>query len=143
MKISVFTDKNREEEIVIFAHEETELINQIKSLINDYSSQITGFKENEIYQLKATDIYCFTVENNKVFAITENDKFLLKNRLYSIEEGLSSDFIKINKSCIANIKKIERFDAAITGTLMVRFKNGYTDYVSRRSVKTVKERLGL
>ncbi len=143
MKISVFTDKNREEEIVIFAHEETELINQIKSLINDYSSQITGFKENEIYQLKATDIYCFTVENNKVFAITENDKFLLKNRLYSIEEGLSSDFIKINKSCIANIKKIERFDAAITGTLMVRFKNGYTDYVSRRSVKSVKERLGI
>ena len=143
MKISVFTDKNREEEIVIFAHEETELINQIKSLINDYSSQITGFKENEIYQLKATDIYCFTVENNKVFAITENDKFLLKNRLYSIEEGLSSDFIKINKSCIANIKKIERFDAAITGTLMVKFKNGYTDYVSRRSVKSVKERLGI
>ena len=143
MKISVFTDKNREEEIVIFAHEETELINQIKSLINDYSSQITGFKENEIYQLKATDIYCFAVENNKVFAITENDKFLLKNRLYSIEEGLSSDFIKINKSCIANIKKIERFDAAITGTLMVRFKNGYTDYVSRRSVKSVKERLGI
>ena len=143
LKISVFTDKNREEEIVIFAHEETGLINQIKSLINDYSSQITGFKENEIYQLKATDIYCFAVENNKVFAITENDKFLLKNRLYSIEEGLSSDFIKINKSCIANIKKIERFDAAITGTLMVRFKNGYTDYVSRRSVKSVKERLGI
>lgn len=143
MKISVFTDKNREEEIVIFAHEETELINQIKSLINDYSSQITGFKENEIYQLKATDIYCFAVENNKVFAITENDKFLLKNRLYSIEEGLSSDFIKINKSCIANIKKIDRFDASISGVLMVKFKNGYTDYVSRRSVKSVKERLGI
>ncbi len=143
MKISVFIDKNREEEITIYAHEKTELLEQIKSLVNDYSSQIIGFKDSEIFQLKATDIYCFTVENNKVFAITENDKFLLKNRLYSIEQSLSSDFIKINKSCIANIKKIDRFDASISGTLMVKFKNGYTDYVSRRSVKAVKERLGL
>lgn len=143
MKISVFIDKNREEEIVIYAHEENELSKQIKSLVNNFSSQIIGFKANEIFQLNANDIYCFTVENNKVFALTENDKFLLKNRLYSIEEGLSSDFIKINKSCIANIKKIDRFDASISGTLKVKFKNGYTDYVSRRSVKIVKERLGL
>lgn len=143
MKISVFIDENREEEIQIFAHKETELIKQIKALVNDFSSQIIGFKANEIFQLNANDIYCFTVENNKVFALTENDKFLLKNRLYSIEEGLSSDFIKINKSCIANIKKIDRFDASISGTLKVKFKNGYTDYVSRRSVKIVKERLGL
>lgn len=143
MKISVFIDKNREEEIAIYAHEETELIKQIKALVTDFSSQITGFKDSEIFQLKATDIYFFTVENNKLFAITENDKFLLKNRLYNIEQGLSSDFIKINKSCIANIKKIDRFDASISGTLIVKFKNGYTDYVSRRSVKAVKERLGL
>ncbi len=143
MKISVFIDKNREEEIAIYTHEETELIKQIKALVNDFSSQITGFKDSEIFQLKANDIYCFTVESNRVFAITEKDKFMLKNRLYSIEQGLSSDFIKINKSCIANIKKIDRFDASISGTLKVKFKNGYTDYVSRRSVKAVKERLGL
>ena len=143
MKISVFIDKNREEEIAIYTHEETELIKQIKALVNDFSSQITGFKDSEIFQLKANDIYCFTVENNKVFAITEKDKFVLKNRLYSIEQDLSSDFIKINKSCIANIKKIDRFDASISGTLIVKFKNGYTDYVSRRSVKAVKERLCL
>lgn len=143
MKISVFIDKNREEEIRIFAHKETELINQIKSLVGDYSSVINGFKEKEIFPLKTSDIYCFTVENNKVFAITEDDKFFIRERLYNIEKELSNDFIKINKSCIANIKKIERFDATFSGTLMVKFKNGYTDYVSRRSVKNVKERLGL
>ena len=143
MKISVFIDKYREEEIKIFAKEETELIDQIKSLIRDYSSQINGYKEKEIFLLKISDIYCFTAESNKVFAITENDKFLIRDRLYNIEKNLSNEFIKINKSCIANIKKIERFDATFSGTLMVKFKNGYIDYVSRRSVKTVKERLGL
>ena len=143
MKISIFIDKNRDEEIQIFAHEETELLEQIKSLVTDYSTQINGYKEKEIYPLKIAEIYCFTVENNKVFALTSDDKFLLKERLYNIEKDLSHDFIKINKSCIANIKKIERFDATFSGTLKVKFKNGYTDYVSRRSVKSVKERLGL
>ena len=142
MKLSIFIDKNREEEIQIFAHEETELITQIKSLLSDYSLQINGFKEKEIYPLKINDIYWFSAENNKVYAITENDKFLLKERLYTIEKNLSRDFIKINKSCIANIKKIDRFEAVISGTIMVKFKNGYADYVSRRSVKSVKERLG-
>lgn len=143
MKISVFIDENHEEEIRIFTHKQTELINQIKSLVGDYSSVINGFKEKEIFPLKISDIYCFTVEDNKVFAITEDDKFFIRERLYNIEKELSNDFIKINKSCIANIKKIERFDATFSGTLMVKFKNGYTDYVSRRSVKNVKERLGL
>lgn len=143
MKISIIIDKSRDEEIQIYTHEESELIEQIKSLITDYSSQINGYKDKEIYPLKTSEIYCFTAENNKVFAITENDKYLLKDRLYNIEEKLSCDFIKINKSSIANIKKIERFDARFSGTLMVKFKNGHTDYVSRRNVKTVKERLGL
>ncbi|MBO5210726.1 MAG: LytTR family transcriptional regulator DNA-binding domain-containing protein [Clostridia bacterium] len=143
MKVSIFIDKNREEEIQIFAHNESDLTEQIKSLVSDYSSHVTGYKNAEIFLLKTTDVYCFLVENNKVFAMTENDKFLLKERLYNIENSLSFDFIKINKSCIANIKKIERFDASISGTLVVKFKNGYTDYVSRRSVKTVKERLSL
>ena len=143
MKISIFIDENREEEITVYAKKESPLLEQIKSLVTDYSSQINGFKEKEIYLLNISDIYCFTVENNKVFAITENDKFLIKERLYNIEKDLSSDFIKINKSSIANVKKIERFDATFTGTLMIKFKNGYSDFVSRRSVKNVKERLGL
>lgn len=143
LKISIFIDKTREEEIQVYAHGESELLEQIKSLVNDYSSQINGYKEKEIYPIKISEIYCFTVENNKVYALTKDDKFLLKERLCNIEKDLSNDFIKINKSCIANIKKIERFDAKFSGTLIVKFKNGYFDYVSRRSVKSVKERLGL
>jgi DNA-binding LytR/AlgR family response regulator len=143
LKISVYIDKNREEEIQIFAHNESELIEQIKSFVNESLSQINGFKGKEIFPLSLSEIYCFTVERNKVFALTRNDKFVIRERLYEIEKILSHDFIKINKSCIANITKIERFDASISGTLMVKLKNGYTDYVSRRSVKTVKERLGL
>ena len=61
--------------------------------------------------------------------------------MVELEESLPDNFLKINKSCIANIDKIKSFDATITGTLAVNFKNGYRDYVSRRRMKSVKERL--
>ncbi len=143
MKLSIFIDKNREEEIIIYTHERNTLTAEIESLVNGMDTDITAYKDREIIKLKISDVYCFTAQNNKLYAITENDRLLLKYRLYSIEERLNRDFLKINKSCIANVKKIECFDASISGTLMVKFKNGYIDYVSRRSIKAVKERLGL
>ena len=60
-----------------------------------------------------------------------------------LEEKLPLDFVKINQSCLANIKKIERFSASVGGSLKVIFKNGHTDYVSRRQLRTVKEKLGI
>ena len=83
------------------------------------------------------------VEDGKVYALTESEKYRLKQRLYLLEEMLDVSFVKINKSCIANIRKIKKFDASFSGTLTVVFKNGYRDYVSRRNLKSVKERLGV
>ena len=83
------------------------------------------------------------MENNRVYAITDKDKLQLKYRLYQLEEAFSDSFVKINQSCLVCINKIARFDAILSGALMVKMKNGYTDYVSRRNVKSVKERLGL
>jgi len=37
---------------------------------------------------------------------------------------------------------IKKFDVSFGGALTVIFKNGYTDYVSRRQMKIVKERIG-
>ena len=80
---------------------------------------------------------------DQLFLIIFYYKFEIKTRLYVIEEKLPENFIKINQSCIANINQIERFNASISGTLKIRFKNGYTDYVSRRQLKNVKERIGI
>ena len=82
-------------------------------------------------------------EAEKVFAMTSDGRYQLKGRLYQIEDMLSDNFIKINQSCVANIKMIKRFDASISGQLTVYFQNGYRDYVSRRNIKAVKQKFGL
>ena len=62
----------------------------------------------------------------------EKERYLLKERLYALEEKNLENFVKINQSCLANIRKTERFDTSVSGTLKIRFKNGDTDYEYRK-----------
>ena len=144
MKYTIIIDKNREEEVIIYAKEKSTLTDEIERLVSDNNIELIGYDKNgEGVKLTADEVYCFTVEDNKIFAITEKDKLRIKNRLYQLEEFLPEYFVKINQSCVANIRKIARFDTSVSGTLLIKFKNGYKDYVSRRQMKAVKERLGL
>ncbi len=143
MKCTVVIDPNREEEVCIYAHRRTPLIDEIEQLAANDISLIGYDEDRAAHPLKPTDISCFTIQNNKVVAITDTATFVLRTRLYQLEETLPDSFVKINQSCIANIRKIKRFDATFGGSLQVTLQNGYKDYVSRRQVKFVKERLGI
>lgn len=143
MKLKIFIDKDHEEEVIVYTRKRTELVSAIEKLINQNDMNLMGFNETEAVPLTAEEVFCFTTENGKVYAITEKEKLLIRQRLYQLEENLSDDFLKINQSCLANVKKIARFDTSISGNLTVRFRNGYTDYVSRRNLRNIKERFGI
>ncbi|MBQ2676248.1 MAG: LytTR family transcriptional regulator DNA-binding domain-containing protein [Clostridia bacterium] len=143
MDFKLHIDSEHKEEVIVYAHAESEFTDAIKRMCDENRLQLIGIKDTEGVILNALDVDCFIVENNKIFAITDKGKYQMKCRLYQLEQQLNEGFVKINQSCIANIKQIERFDAAYSGSLMVRFKNGYSDYVSRRNLKNVKERLGI
>ncbi len=143
MKFKLFIDKERAEEVQVYAHKKSKLTDDIEQLILNSAVELNGYKDREVVRLNPTDVHCFIVENNKVFALTAKDKLQLKCRLYQLEEEFADSFLKINQSCMVNVKMIARFDASISGALNVKLKNGYSDYVSRRNLKNVKERLGL
>ncbi|MBP3495394.1 MAG: LytTR family transcriptional regulator [Clostridia bacterium] len=142
MKCTTIIDNAKDEEVIIYAHEVNNLVKEIELLIESNLLEFVGYKNNTIIKLMPSDIYSFTVENNKIFAITANESFQIKRRLYEIEQMLDNNFVKINQSCIVNIKKIEKFEVSFGGALLVLLKNGYKDYVSRRQLKIVKERIG-
>ncbi len=143
MKLTIVINKECEEEVLIYANERTRLIDEIEKLVSGETEEIIGYTDTGAKKINAYDVNCFIVENNRVYALTKDGRYLIKRRLYQLEEKLETDFIKINQSCLANVKAIEKFGATISGSLTVTFKNGYCDYVSRRNLKTVKERLGL
>jgi DNA-binding LytR/AlgR family response regulator len=143
MNFKLILDKNHVEEVIVYAHEVSETVKKIENLINGNNIELTGYKDKKIVKITLNDVCCFTMENNKLIAITEKGNFQIKERLYRIEEIVYDGFIKINQSTLVKRIDIERFEVSVGGALMVVLKNGYKDYVSRRQLKKVKERLGL
>ncbi len=143
MKFTLYIDKSHDEEVVVYAHGNKPIVERIRALLEETSTELIGYQDKLSIIIDLDTVVCFSIENNRVYAITSNEKLYLKNRLYQLEETLPHNFIKINQSCIANIKHIKCFDSSISGSLLVKFKNGFEDYVSRRQIKSVKERLGL
>ncbi|MBO5065099.1 MAG: LytTR family transcriptional regulator DNA-binding domain-containing protein [Clostridia bacterium] len=142
MDIKIIIDKNKSEEILIYAREKTELIEEIEKIVLQSNKELVGYKDNEAKKPNLFNVNCFISESNKVFALTD-EKLQVKLRLYQLEEILDESFIKINQSCIANIRQIEKVQGTFSGAISVIFKNGYKDYISRRNLKNVKERLGI
>ena len=142
MKYTVVIDKNREEEVVLYLHSHGALEGKIESLIAEESTELIGYGDGRIVRLHRDDVFAVYTEDGKLFARTENEKLQLRERLYAAEEKLGTGFVKINQSCIVNVSHIERFDVSVGGSLLAVLKNGYKDYVSRRQLKTVKERIG-
>ena len=143
MKCYTYIDPKEEEKVLIYAKERTKLVDEIEALAISSSVDITGIYNEEIIKINVNDVSCFISENNKVFALIGDKKYQIKHRLYQIEELNLNTFIKLNQSCLANKTKIKKFESTIGGALKVIFKNGYIDYISRRELKNVKQRMGL
>ena len=100
------------------------------------------YRDDEITELPFSKIECITVIDRKVFVIDgEGTMHRTAQRLSTLEEILPSSFIRINKSTLANGRRILRFKTAINGAVDAIFKCGYRDYVSRRCFAEIKRRL--
>jgi DNA-binding LytR/AlgR family response regulator len=143
MKIKTIINPLIEERIEIYSKEYNNLIKQIEELIRNYNNNLIGYFEDEIVPLKFDEVYRFFIEDKKIFASTKDKKYLIKLRLYQIEELVNSSFIKINQSCLVNKNKIKKFSSSWGGTILVELKNGDKEYISRRQTKTVLERMGI
>lgn len=143
VKFKTVIDPTLKEEVIINAPARTKDIEALEAFVEGLGAELTGYGEDRsIVTLHPSDIQCVFVEGGRVYALTDKERFLIKLRLYEIEAILEEGFVKINQSCLGSISKIERFKVSIGGALMVKFKNGYTDQVSRRQLKAVKERMG-
>ena len=143
MKLKIVVDPTRDEEVIIFTHERTPLVEEIERLVLQKPLELVGFRDSEQAVLEYVKVTRFTVEEDKTYAYIGSERYRIKQRLYQIEEQMPDCFVRIHQSCLANLRQIARFEAAYSGTLRVVFKNGDVDYVSRRNVRKIKERLGV
>ena len=144
MNFQLIIDPEKEEEVVITAHQRTPLVQEIEMLISRHTERIPGYAGDDIKMLSVFEIECVTVLDGKTYAIdSRNNRYRLKQRLYELESQLPSSFIRINKSTLANENAMERFSVTIAGSVDAVFKCGYREYVSRRCFADIKRRYDL
>lgn len=146
MNFRLIIDKEKNEEVVMVSHSANNFTAKIENLVLSYSGndEISVMGEDDIVSIKFSEIECITIIDRKLYAINSNkEKYRINQKLCDIEEKLPEYFIRINKSAIANERKISSFKAGFSGAVDAIFKCGYKDYVSRRCFAIIKRRYGI
>lgn len=144
MKVELNIDEKFKEILVTIS---TNKINdEVQELVNyiEYKEDyLVGIADDQVCVLDISDIIRVFVEDRKVFVVTTKGKFVVRKKLYEMNNLLTKDFVKISQSEIANIKFIKNLDLSIRGTIVIVYKNSDISYVSRRLLKDFKTKLGL
>lgn len=143
MKFKLIVDPTKEEEIVATVHAPSALTEQLQQLVLQQHTvdRLAGYREDELKMLPVEEIACITVLDGKTYAIDrKNQHYRLKQRLYELETVLPANFIRINKSALANEHQLDRFAASFSGAVDAVFQCGHREYVSRRCFAQIKRR---
>ncbi len=146
MKVNLFVSRDIEEPYAdIHTNELTDNVTKAISILeSDESYDMVAVKKgSDIALLQLDEIYMFRVEDKQVKVYTESSEYLIKKPLYQVEENLSTEFVRISKTTIVNLKKIERVAPSLKGMMFIQLKNGLKDNISRKYLPDFKNALDL
>lgn len=146
MKVEIRISKDYEEDLAII--KTSKMTQEIEDAI-DYleniarSDVIAVRKKDHIAVLNPDEIYMIKSENKKIKVYTENKEYDINRRLYELENSLDDDFIRISKSTIVNIRKIDYVAPSLRGMMFIALKNGLKDNISRNYLREFKNKIGM
>lgn len=73
----------------------------------------------------------------------ECERYVVDGSLHEILEKLGRDFVRISKSAVVNMRRVDNVSTSFSGTMAVVMKNGLEDTISRTYLRDFKRRLGL
>ncbi len=143
MKLTVEEDASlKETEITIKCREKNEKINKLIEMISTYYINVTGKKDGENYRLSLDDIYYFEAVENRVFAYVKKDVYEVNYKIVELEEVLkNTSFIRVSRTVILNILKIERVSTLVNGRILACLDNGEKMIITRLYAKEFKRKL--
>ena len=154
MKVQLFVSKDLEEPYAeIYTDVLTDNIQKAMVLLeNETEEEEEGTVDNSILAVKKgqdivlldfEDIFMIRVEDKQTKVFTENKDYLVKKPLYQIEESLDSNFVRVSKTTIVNLRKIKRVAPSLRGMMFIELKNGLKDNISRKYLSDFKSALDL
>lgn len=107
-----------------------------KQIMVIHEGNMTSIDLEDILYIESVDRKCFIYTVNKVY-----ESF---NKLYELEQQLEQYlFVRINKSCVVNLKNIDSIKTYLDRRLLITMSNGEQLIVSRQYAGGIKTLLGV
>jgi DNA-binding LytR/AlgR family response regulator len=133
-----------EVEITIKCASIDENLERLISGIRLFNSSISGKKDGSVYFLKPEEVLYFDTVDERVFIYTSDGVYETNLKLYELEERFSgTSILRIGKSMILNLLKIDHISPLLNGRIQAVLVNGEKVIISRQYVPGFKNKLGL
>lgn len=145
MKI-ILEDKSLDEtEIVIRGNIASDEVAGVLKLLKGrvVEDKMFLYKDEEDFIVNISDIIYFETSHNKVIAVTQNDIYETKMKIYELSEMLySAGFSQISKGVIININYVKSVQAEFSGNYVAKLKNSKKQLtISRKYFKDFKNHI--
>lgn len=142
LKIELVADIE-ETEIVVRCAEVDETVLKLQTMVSALSApKLLFYKGQQEFYLPLDKILFFETEGERVYGHTANDAYLVKHRLYELEDILPKTFTRAGKGTIVNTSRIHAINRNITSSSQISFAGTHKHvYVSRRYYGSLKEKL--
>lgn len=112
--------------------------------IQEKKRTINGLVAGRIRLIPLNEVLYIEGMQRETFAYTSSLTIQLNQKLYQLEEALYPDqFIRISKSYLVNLMKVEQIEPSYHGRLTLILENGLQLEVSRSYAKHFKQAIGL
>lgn len=128
---------------VIYTDRITPEIQRALDILGAKEAPVLAERNGRTYLLAGQDIYMIRVEDRETKLYTQKEEFSTRKRLYELLGQLGGGWMQISKSCAVNLHWAQSVEAGFGGSLLLKMKNGLSDYVSRKYLKDLKDYLGI
>lgn len=133
-----------EELIIIRCRQMDPALYELIANFKGRDTAVIGYLGSDIHRIDPASVYYFEAVDNKVFIYCRQQVYESKQRLYEIEALLAgNDFLRVSKSVILNIKKINYLSPAYSGRFEAILDNQEKIIISRQYVPDLKKKLML
>ena len=146
MKVVInIVPEGEDEEVCFRIHSMDSRIEQSVRILTKVGKETLLCKrEDAFFKINVDDILYLESVERKIFVYTNDKTLEVAERLYVLEEQLSSvGFIRVSKSMLLNFTKIYSFYPKFSGNLEALLVNKEKVIISRRYVPELKRKLGL
>lgn len=133
MKINEYQQKDIPEDRVDFYYRiKTKEVNEILNFLRKHSQRLIGKADGKELIFSLNDVYYFESVDKKTFAYLNHEVVRLEIRLQDLEKAyFELGFVRVNKSTILNVYKINSLKPEVNMRVMALLDNGEKIQINR------------